>query len=91
MQITVTAFEPRVGNVREPRREYTDQELSTAFTKVKNSSDWKGPINRWIKEEDLSITERSVVHYTGSIVHVVGEKEGKVKIHADGYHRAVGM
>ena len=86
MQITVTEFKPR------PKRpEYTDEELSTAFDKVKNRSDWKGPINRWIKEEDLLITEEAVVHYTGSTVHIVDEKDGKVKIHADGYHRAVGM
>ena len=86
MQITVTEFSPR------PKRpEYTDEELRTAFGKVKNSSDWKGPINRWIKEEDLPITENAVSHYTGSTVHIVDEKDGKVKIHADGYHRAVGM
>ena len=69
MQITVTEFKPR------PKRpEYTDEELSTAFDKVKNHSDWKGSINRWITEEELSITERSVVHYTGSIVHVVARR-----------------
>ena len=86
MNITIKAFAPR------PKRpEYTDNELRTAFDKVKNKNNWKKPINRWIKESDLFVTEDAVIHYTGSVVNVVDEKEGKVKIHAEGYYNAIGM
>ena len=88
--VEITEFKPikRVGKKRE---DHTQEELKEAFDKVANKNDWKNPINRWIPKSDLEATEIAVIHFTGSIVHVLDEKEKKVKIRADGYHHAIGM
>jgi len=78
-------------------REYSDEELHSAFDRVKNKEHWKLPIRCTIDykdEDDIRLITESVIHFTGSVPHIdiYQLKSGKkrVKVNAVGYYYAVG-
>ena len=87
MFASVTEFKPRTQQVKQ----YTDEELGAAFDRVKNSKNWKNPINRLISnDEDRELITKAIIHYTGSCPEFI-EQNGKTRVISIGYYNAIGM
>lgn len=78
-------------------REYSEEELHSAFDRVKNKEHWKLPIRCTIDykdEDDIDLIRESVIYFTGSVpdIDVRELKNGKkrVKVSAVGYYIAIG-
>ena len=78
-------------------REYSEEELHSAFDRVKNKEHWKLPIRCTIDykdEDDIDLIRESIIYFTGSVpdIDVRELKNGKkrVKVSAVGYYIAIG-
>lgn len=75
-------------------RPVTRGELQEAFRKVSNKEHWKYPVRCTLpaetSEHDVLMIEEAVAFFTGSIAICHRFKNGKVRVTADGYFRAIG-
>ena len=78
-------------------RVYLQEELHSAFDRVKNKEHWKLPIQCSIDykdQEDINLITEAVVHFTGSVpqfdVYQLKSGKKRVRIFAVGYYYAIG-
>lgn len=67
--------------------------LYDAFDSVKDSKDWKNPINKVLDNPTpkyLNLIDRAVIHFTGDGITVTPLKGGKVRVNAPGYYATIG-
>lgn len=87
MFASITEFKPRNQEIKQ----YTDEDLGAAFDSVKNSKNWKNPINRLISNDaDRELIARAIIYFTGSRPEFI-EQNGKTRVIASGYYNAIGM
>ena len=46
---------------------YTQEQLEEGLKLVQPKSHWKDPIRGWIKENEIDLVTRSVIHFTGTV------------------------
>jgi hypothetical protein len=67
---------------------FNHEELKKAFEKAINPEDWRAPIHKIIRREDLEVTIAAIEYYTGCEVRVWEppiDGSPTVKVTADGY------
>jgi len=67
--------------------------LWAAFDRVRDTSNWKMPINALIEvkdAEELALIDRAITHFTGSVPTVKRRKDGRYRIRAAGYYMTIG-
>lgn len=66
---------------------YTPEQLSAAFDKVRNSIHWKDPIHKVIDFKDKEIVSVAISYFTATEAKFVDIGYGKLIVKADGYRR----
>jgi len=63
----------------------TESELRNAFDSVKDPSDWKGPIDRFVDESQLTAVVKAIQYYTGTEPIVAFVKDSLFNVRSIGY------
>ena len=76
---------------------FTQEQLTTAFNRVSNKTNWKLPIKCTVEfngDEDMKLLSCAIVHFTGSVpsfnIYQLKSGKKKVKINAVGYYNSIG-
>jgi hypothetical protein len=66
---------------------YRQEQLATAFDRVCDPRDWKGPIRAEIPEEDRVVVERAVYWFTDTVpmFTALPGASGRLEVRARGY------
>ena len=69
---------------------YTQEELSQAFDKIKTPGNWKEPIRATIPAEDYELASAAVAYFTGSNLEITANKNNQYTVYAAGYYAVIG-
>jgi len=70
---------------------YSQEELRGAFNLVCDKTDWKKDIKATVPSDtNLDLVREAVIHFTGSVPFFIRQKDGNIKVVADGYYLSVG-
>jgi hypothetical protein len=86
--------EPIKVKIKAPKVEgtkFTRDQMQRAFDMVRNTDDWKKPVNKSFKfpgERNLSCLDAAIIHLTGSVptICITGNR---VKVTAAGYYKTI--
>lgn len=84
--VTNKTINPETGTI------YSRAELKAAFEKVRNTDNWKNPINAVIPQSDAEITRQAVIFFAGCSPKFTTARvdDGYLRVKAVGYYAAVG-
>lgn len=84
--LKVVPIEEVLKEAKGKKASYSQEELQTAFNRVRNSKDWKVRIDRTIPKADLDVTLAAIIHFHGAVPYTVPHKDpSKVIVRSKGY------
>jgi hypothetical protein len=67
--------------------QFTQEQLETAFAKVRDANDWRAPINAIVSAEDLTVCFSAIEYFTATRATAERLYGDTYRLTADGYRR----